>query len=121
VVLFETGDVMATIDECRAALGAFATRMSGGNTDVRERPALDRTLACRITDLGVGFHGRFVDGQILDLADGDDPAAKIRMIAASSDLIAVVNGALPLASAWSSGIIKIEASVFDLVKLRKLL
>jgi hypothetical protein len=83
--------------------------------------SFDRTLTCRIPDLDLAFHGRLADGRIVDLADGDDPKAKVKLTAASDDLVAVVQGTLNIASAWASGRIKIDASLLDLMKLRKLL
>ena len=112
---------MATIEECRAALERLAENMSANGSATRERIGLDRTLACRITDLDTAFHGRLIDGRIADLTDGDDPAAKIRLTATSDNLIAVLDGTVPFASAWTRGMIKIDANVFDLIKLRKLL
>jgi hypothetical protein len=107
---------MATVAECRAALEALAARMSG-NAGID----FNRTLACRVTDLGVAFHGRLTDGRIVDLADGDEPAARLKLTASSDDLVALVNGQLNVASAWASGRIKIDASMLDLMRLRKLL
>jgi len=82
---------------------------------------LDRPLACSVTDLGVAFHGQLTGGRLLRLTDGDDPAAKIRLIASSDDLVAMVNGELDLAKAWASGRISVKANPFDLLKLRKLM
>jgi predicted lipid carrier protein YhbT len=108
---------MATVEECRAALEGLAARMSGDASDFD----MERTLACRVTDLGVAFHGRLTGGRIVDVADGDDPSAKLKLTASSDDLVALVNGELNVASAWASGRIKIDASFMDLMRLRKLL
>src|SRR5689334_21188076 len=104
---------MATVEECRAALQALAAKMAANNATTKSRVDLDRTLACTVTDLGVAFHGRLKDGQIVGLTDGDDPAAKLRLKCASDDLVALVDGRLNLASAWTSGRVKIDASMFD--------
>jgi SCP-2 sterol transfer family len=111
---------VATVEECRVALERLGDRMAanatgGGKLD------FNRSLSCRITDLGVGFHGSLVDGRIQDVADGEDPKAKLKLTASSDDLIALVNGQLNVASAWAGGRIKIDASMLDLLKLRKLL
>ncbi len=37
------------------------------------------------------------------------------------DLVELVNGRLNFASAWASGRVKLEASILDLLQLRKLL
>jgi putative sterol carrier protein len=112
---------MATVEECREALKRFAAHLADNAAQSGRKLDFDRTLACRITDLNVAFHGRLADGQIVDLADGDDPKAKLKLTATGDDLIALVDGELPVASAWGSGRVKIDASIFDLVKLRKLL
>jgi hypothetical protein len=112
---------MATVEQCRAALEALATRLAGNAAQANTKLDFDRTLACRVTDLDTAFHGRLKDGHILDLADGDDPRAKLRLTASSDDLVALVNGELNVTSAWASGRIKIDASFLDLMKLRKLL
>jgi len=108
---------MATVDECRAALQALAARMAVNSAQTD----LDRTLTCRITDLAIAFHGRLTGGRIVDLADGDDPSAKLKLTTTGDDLVALVDGRLNIATAWASGRIKIQASLFDLAKLRKLL
>jgi hypothetical protein len=108
---------MATIDECRAALHALAAKLAANGATVD----LDRPLACTIKDLGVAFHGRLTGGKLVDIADGDDPKAKIRLTATGDDLVALVNGELDFAKAWTSGRVSINANPFDLLKLRKLL
>jgi putative sterol carrier protein len=112
---------MATVDECRAALHKLAQRLTDNAAEASQKLDFDRTIACRITDLGVAFHGRLTDGRLLDLTDGDDPKARLTLTAASDDLVALVDGQLNIASAWATGRIKIDAGVFDLLKLRKLL
>jgi hypothetical protein len=82
---------------------------------------LDRPLACVVPDLGVAFHGRLVGGRLIDLTDGDNPDAKIRLTASSDDLVAMTSGNLDLPRAWASGRISIRANPFDLIKLRKLM
>ena len=113
--------LMATVDDCRTALQRLAKRLADNAAEASQRLDFDRTLACRVTDLNVAFHGRLSGGQILGLTDGDDPSAKIKLTAASDDLVALVDGKLNVASAWANGRIKIDAGVLDLLKLRKLL
>ena len=111
---------MASVDESRQALHDLAARLET-NAETRGKLDFDRTLACRVTDLDTAFHARLADGLLVDIADGDDPKAKIALIAASDDLIALVNGRLDVTRAVASGQVKIKANPFDLLKLRKLL
>ncbi|MCW3819538.1 SCP2 sterol-binding domain-containing protein [Micromonospora sp. DR5-3] len=111
---------MASVDECRQALQELAARLNG-HAGAQERIDLDRTLACRITDLDTAFHGRLEGGRLVDLVDGDDPQAKIALNTTSDDLVALVHGQLDLAKALAARRVSIKANPFDLMKLRKLL
>ncbi|WP_328459784.1 SCP2 sterol-binding domain-containing protein [Actinoplanes sp. NBC_00393] len=111
---------MATVDECRQALHDLAARLDR-NAEAQGKLDLDRSLACRVTDLETAFHGRLVGGRLVDIADGDDPRAKIALIAASDDLIKLIRGELDVTRAIATRQIAIKANPFDLLKLRKLL
>jgi predicted lipid carrier protein YhbT len=114
-------DEMATVDQCREALHQLAARMEEHVAETSARIDLDRPLACTIKDLGVSFHGRLVGGRLIDITDGDDPDAKIRLTATGDDLLALVAGELDMAKAWASGRISLRANPLDLLKLRKLM
>jgi hypothetical protein len=107
---------MATLDECRRALHELAARLET-NAEARGKLDLDRTLACRLTDLGAAFHGRITGGRLVDITDGDDPRAKIALVTTSDELLDLVAGKLEV----SRLITAIRANPFDLLKLRKLL
>ena len=111
---------MATVEQCREALTRIAARL-GADPQAAARVDLDRSLACHLRDLDTSFHGRLEGGRIVDLADGDDPRAQIRLSVGSDDLLALVAGELNFASAWASGRVSVKASFTDLLKLRKLL
>jgi len=112
---------VATVDECRTALQRLSQRMAENAAQTRDKVDLDRPLACTVKDLGVSFHCRLTGGALVGLADGDDPAAKIRLTTGSDDLLALVSGELDFARAWASGRVSVNANPFDLLKLRKLL
>jgi len=111
---------MATVEECRVALEDLAARLASVDEGVRRKHSLDRSLSCQITDLGVSFSGRLVDGTIRGLRQAPDPAAKIKIATSSDDLVALTRGSLSFTRAWSDGRLKIQASMFDLLKLRSL-
>lgn len=111
---------MASVDECRQALHDLAARLAA-NAEVRDKVNFDRTLACRISDLGTAFHGRLAGGQLVDIADGDDPRAKIALTTTSDDLLALVRGELNIPQALATRRISISANPLDLLKLRSLL
>lgn len=111
---------MATVDECRQALHDLAAKLAA-NAEAQGHLDLDRTLACRVTDLGTAFHGRITGGRLIDITDGDNPKAKIALIASSDDLIALIQGRLDVTRAIASRQVTVKANPFDLLKLRKLL
>ncbi|MFE1296070.1 sterol-binding protein [Streptomyces sp. NPDC014776] len=115
---------MATIEECRSALDKLSDTMQRAQGDVREAAALDRSVSCHITDLDVTFAGRLTGGRIRvdDTLEGPPPErAQIRLAMTGDDLVALVDGELHFARAWGSGRVKLEASLVDLFRLRKLL
>ncbi|CAM3113268.1 SCP2 sterol-binding domain-containing protein [Stackebrandtia soli] len=109
---------MATIEECRTALNAFAANIAENSAKVQKKVNFDRKLACDITDLDVSFNGRFKDGALVDIADGDAPDAQIRLTTTSDDLVAFVDGSLDFAKAFASGRVKVKANLMDLLKLK---
>jgi predicted lipid carrier protein YhbT len=111
---------MASVDECRQALHDLAARLDA-DTETRGKLDFDRTVAVRITDLDTAFHGRLAGGRLVDIADGDDPKAKIGLVAGSDDLVALVQGRLDVTRAIASRQVVIKGNPFDLLKLRKLL
>ncbi|MFD7257510.1 SCP2 sterol-binding domain-containing protein [Streptomyces sp. NPDC059874] len=115
---------MATIDECRAALDQLSDNLAGADGGVRGAAALDRSLSCHITDLDRTFTGRLEGGRIrVDAVAPGPPATKaeIRLAMTGDDLVALVAGNLKFAKAWTSGRVKLEAGLRDLLRLKALL
>jgi SCP-2 sterol transfer family len=113
---------MATVDECRTALEKVASRISGMSAQDRERHLVDRTISCRVTDLGVDFRTRLGPhgaDPISEAAPGSGPA-QVTFTARSDDLVALADEQLPFVRALASGRLKIQASIFDLLRLRSI-
>lgn len=111
---------MATLEECHAALAGLAAQLGGMEPAERQRKVADRTLSCRVPDLDVTFSGRLKDGQLIDITTERRDRAQIRLTMDSDVLVALAGGRLNLISAWTSGKLKIDASVADLLRLRAL-
>ena len=116
---------MASQQECAAALQELASRVATVDPDLRRRHAVDRTVSCRVLDLGVVFSARVSDGSVVELecrpeASAVTPAS-VRLAATSDDLVALVAGDLAPPVAWATGRLTVEASVLDLLRLRSLL
>ncbi|MDQ6650373.1 MAG: SCP2 sterol-binding domain-containing protein [Actinomycetota bacterium] len=112
---------MATLEECEAALEKLAHRLSGVDADLRRRHVLERTVSCKIPDLGATFSGQLRDGGLHDVEPEPLPGAQIKLTVTSDDLVAITEGRLNFATAWATGKLKVEASMLDLLKLRGML
>ncbi|MFC4914048.1 SCP2 sterol-binding domain-containing protein [Actinomadura gamaensis] len=111
---------MANEEECRAALDKIAERLAEVDADKLARHVVERTISCRVPDLGLAFRTRLHAGGLDPFHTTDDPkSAQVRLTASSDDLVALAYDELNPAKAWAAGRLKIEASIFDLLRLRK--
>lgn len=108
---------MATLGECEQALRKLSAMIAATGGD----RSLERSVSCRVTDLDVVFAGQLRDGGLADIAQSDSTKADIQLATSSDDLVALVDGSLGFAPAWSSGRLRVDASIMDLLRLRKML
>jgi hypothetical protein len=113
---------MHSAEECRTALQKLAGRLSELSPAERDQYFGNRTMSVAIPDLGVTFVTRLGSGDdpVREAAPGEPPA-DIRLTAKSDEVVALAGQPMNIARAWMSGRIKIEASVKDLFRLRRLL
>jgi hypothetical protein len=113
---------MATVEDCRGALERLTQRISQLDPADRSAHLVDRDVSCEVTDLGVTFVARLgPDGAgPVTQANGSAPA-QIKFKAASADLLAIADDPGQFPRAWLTGRVKVDASIFDLLRLRKLL
>lgn len=109
---------MATVEECEQALHQLADRLATADAQHRKKAAFDRTLSCTLRDLGIVFGGRLSGGALTDIRLVQRPDAQVRMAMTSDDLLKLVDGELNMASAWATGRVRVDANVFDLLRLR---
>ena len=112
---------MATVEECEAAMHKLADRLKSPDADQTRGKLIDRSISCHLRDLDVTFGGQLRGGEIVDIHRTDRPDGQLKLTTTSDDLVALVDGRLNFAKAWASGRLKIDANVFDLIKLRSLL
>lgn len=112
---------MATLDQCEVALARLAERIAEVDPAVRRRHVLDRTVSCTVPDLPVIFAARLTQHGLHDVERAVESRGQIRLTVRSDDLVALTEGRLSLAGAWSSGRLRLEASIVDLLRLRLLL
>lgn len=112
---------MATADECRKALESLVGRIADLDPQTRTAHFPERTMSARIPDLGlmfvtrVGPHGA---DPVTEAPAGAKPA-QVRFTAKSDDLVYVAEDPARFARAWLTGKLKVEASLLDLLQLRK--
>jgi hypothetical protein len=113
---------MATADEVRAALESLTGRISSMDAQARADHLLERTLSCRVPDLDVTYLTQLgPDGHdgVREAGPGAPPA-QIRFTARSDDVVAVAADPGSFLRAWLSGRLRVEGSVLDLIRLRRL-
>jgi putative sterol carrier protein len=112
------GTSMASLEECEQAFHGLAARLAAADHAARQRAAFDRSLTCTLRDLNVIFAAQLHEGELTDIRQVTKADAQIRMTMTSDDLIKLVDGGLNMGSAWATGRVRIDASVFDLLRLR---
>ena len=114
---------MASVEECREALQALSSRLTEMSPNDRASYFGQRSMSCHVTDLGVTFVTRFTDAGAEPVVEAkpDDPPADIRLTASSDDVISLSATPANIARMWLSGRVKVQASMRDLLALRKLL
>jgi hypothetical protein len=110
---------MATVAESEQAFHALADRLANADPAARKE-GFDRSLSCTLRDIGVIFGARVLDGLLVDIRQVDRPTAQVKLTMTSDDLLKLVAGKIKFAPAWAAGRIKVDASVLDLIKLRKI-
>ena len=113
---------MAEISDCQAPLSELAERRAAVDPKHKEKKIPDRTLSLHRMDHDVLFAGRLHQGELVDLrlASPHEPPANIRLSMTSDDLIALTERRLNFAHAWATGRVRLDASLRDLLRLRKL-
>jgi hypothetical protein len=113
---------MTSVEDCREALQKLAARLGELSPADREAYFGDRTISVTIPDLGVTFETRLGTGDdpVREVGPGEPPA-DIRLTANSDEVVALSQSPMNIARAWVAGRVKVEASMKDLFRLRKLL
>jgi len=113
---------MKSAEECREALQKLAGRLAELSPADRDEYFGNRSISVTIPDLGVTYVTKLGTGDdpVHEVAP-DDPPADIRLTANSDEVVSLAESPMNIARAWMSGRVKIEASMKDLFRLRKLL
>ena len=114
---------MATQEQCRKAIESLTGRLSSPEVHQRAARLGEKTLSCRITDLGVTYLTKLTahGSEPVTEATPDTPPAQIRVIASSDQVVAIADNPGNFAKAWMTGRLRVECSIKDLLQLRQLL
>jgi predicted lipid carrier protein YhbT len=114
---------MATAEECRKALESLTARIEDMNQEDRAAHLAERTLSCKVSDLGITFVTRLgaSGAESVREATEADGAAQIRFTAKSDDVLAIAADPGSFARAWLTGRLKVDGNLLDLLQLRRLL
>ncbi|MGD0556860.1 MAG: SCP2 sterol-binding domain-containing protein [Streptosporangiaceae bacterium] len=110
-------------EQCREALQKLAARLNELSPGERADYFGNRTMSCTIPDLNVTFRTQLGTEGDADVREQtpDDPPADIRITASSDDVLSLAESPMNIARMWLAGKVKIDASMKDLFRLRKLL
>jgi hypothetical protein len=114
---------MASVEECREALQTLTGRLGDMNQKDRDSFFSNRSFSCHVTDLGVTFVTRITGNgaEPVKEAAPDEPPADIRLTASSDDVVSLAATPANIARMWLAGRVKIQASMRDLLALRRIL
>ena len=114
---------MASAEECREALQALTNRLGEMPEQDRSSFFSNRSFSCHVTDLGITFVTRITDtgAEPVKEVGPDEPPADIRLAGNSDDVVALAATPANIARMWMAGRVKVQASIRDLLALRRLL
>ena len=113
---------MATKAEVERQLGALMSRLDGNEANVRSAIPTRKVLRCQVADLGTSWYSVVENGHVSQPSETPpNGRADITLRLGSDDLVDLVEGRLTFLSAFTSGKVKVDASIVDLLRLRSLL
>jgi len=116
---------VASVNEVQSELQKLVDRL--GAADPKVHADLHRTLGgsrivqIEVPDLGESFWSLLDQGVMDEVHRGEPDRPDIRITADSDDLIAMIEGTKPLFSSYLAGHVRVQASVSDLLALRRLM
>ena len=113
---------MATKAEVERQLGLLMARLDGNEANVRSAIPTRKVLCCHVADLGADWYSVVENGHVSQPSEAPpNGRADIILRVGSDDLVDLVEGRISFLSAFTSGKVKVDASILDLLRLRSLL
>ena len=115
---------MASREEVERELHRLMKRFERADSDVKGSVAAAlpdrRVIEISLTDLGTSYWTELSGGAMAPLREGAPPQTDIRIRMTSDHLVDLAEGRASMFSSYLAGRVKVEASVGDLLRLRKL-
>lgn len=116
---------MASLSEVEGKLEELRARLDASDEGARalgDSLPEARVLSLHLTDLGADFWTELQEGRMGPIHPGVPDEAHIRIRATSDDFVKVIDGTVGgLFSAYLGGRLRVDASLSDLLRLRKLM
>jgi hypothetical protein len=113
---------VATKAEVERQLGLLMARLDGNEANVRSAIPTRKVLRCQVVDLGAAWYSVVENGHVSQPTEAPpNGRADITLRVGSDDLVDLVEGRISFLSAFTSGKVKVDASIVDLLRLRSLL
>jgi hypothetical protein len=113
---------VASKAEVEQQLGVLLARLDGNPDGVRSAIPDRKVLRCAVPDLGASWYSVIEGGHVSPPSEAPpDDHADITLRVGSDDLVDLIEGRLSFLSAFTSGKVKVDASILDMLRLRALL
>ena len=113
---------MATKTEVERQLVVLMARLDGNEANVRSAIPSRKVLRCLVPDLDAAWYSVVEHGHVSPPSEAPpNGRADITLRVGFDDLVDLVEGRTSFLSAFSSGKVKVDASIIDLLRLRSLL
>jgi SCP-2 sterol transfer family len=108
--------------EVERQLGILMSRLDGNEANVRSAIPNRKVLRCLVPDLGTAWFSVVEHGRVSQPSETPpNGPADITLRVGSDDLVDLVEGRISFLSAFTSGKVRVDASIVDLLRLRSLL
>jgi hypothetical protein len=113
---------VATKAEVERQLRALMARLDGNEANVRSAIPSRKVLRCEVLDLDTAWYSVVDNGRVSQPSEvPPNGRADITLRIGSDDLVDLVEGRISFLSAFTSGKVRVDASIVDLLRLRSLL
>lgn len=116
---------MSSIDACLAGIDLINKRLLDQPTAERRRHVRERQVGIEVPDLATVFDMRLTVDGLTDIThrptDRPAPRPQVRVTVTSADLVAIAEERLSARASLLTRRVKVEASLSDMLRMRKLL